>query len=107
MHVAEFLDAFVFGPYVEVIEPFLPDVLRGMGMPHFSRFSRSGIVAHSESLRIRDYAARKSKFESLHHGRRSFYLRFADQKVNVLGHDHVTDDDELIAPAHLLQHSQQ
>jgi len=27
--------------------------------------------------------------------------------MNVLGHDHVTGNDELIAPANLLQHSQQ
>jgi len=34
-------------------------------------------------------------------------LRFADQEVNVLGHNHVADNDELIPPAHLLKHSQQ
>jgi len=28
MHVAKFFDAFVFGPNVEIVEPFLPDVLR-------------------------------------------------------------------------------
>ena len=56
---------------------------------------------------LRQKPSRKSKFKSLHHGRRGLYLRFADQEVNVLGHDHVTDDHELIAPAHLLQHSEQ
>jgi hypothetical protein len=33
-------------------------------------------------------------------------LRFADEEVNVCGHDHITDDDELISSAHLLHHSQ-
>ncbi len=56
---------------------------------------------------LRQKPSRKSKFKSLHHGRRGLYLRFADQEVNVLGHDHVTDDHELIARAHLLQHSEQ
>jgi len=59
------------------------------------------------SPRLRQNASRKSKFKSLHHGRRSLYSRFADQQMNVLGHDHVTGNDELIAPANLLQHSQQ
>jgi hypothetical protein len=29
MHVAQFLNAFGFRPYVEVIESLLPDMLRG------------------------------------------------------------------------------
>jgi hypothetical protein len=33
-------------------------------------------------------------------------LRLADQQVDMFGHDHVTGDDELIAPAHLLQHGE-
>jgi hypothetical protein len=28
MHVTKFFDAFVFGPHVEIVEPFLPGVLR-------------------------------------------------------------------------------
>ena len=56
---------------------------------------------------LRDYAACEADFESLHDRRGSFFLRFADQEVNVLGHNHVADNDELIPPAHLLKHSQQ
>ena len=33
-------------------------------------------------------------------------LRFRDQEMEVFGHDHVADDDESIALADLLQHSQ-
>jgi len=33
-------------------------------------------------------------------------LRVADQQANVLGHDHVPGNHELIPPAHLLQHSE-
>jgi hypothetical protein len=56
---------------------------------------------------LRQNAARKNEFESLHDRRGSLLLRFADQEVNVLRHNHVTGNDELIPPAHLLQHSQQ
>jgi hypothetical protein len=51
-------------------------------------------------------APRKTKFQSLHHDGRILLLRFADQQMNVFGHDHVANDDEGIALADLLQHSQ-
>src|SRR5260370_14298013 len=40
MHVAKFLDGFVLGPYVEIIEPFLPDMLR----PTSGKSARSGAL---------------------------------------------------------------
>ena len=76
------------------------------GVPHFSRFSRSGSGGWPESLRLRDYATCKAEFESLHHGRGSLLLGLADQEMDVLRHDHVTQNDELIASSDLLQHSQ-
>jgi len=99
MHVAEFFGAFMFGPYVEIIEPFLPDVLRDV-------VEEGSLGRISSSPRLRQNASRKSNFESLHHGRRSLDLRLADEKVNMFGHDHVTGDDELVAPAHLLEHGE-
>jgi hypothetical protein len=42
----------------------------------------------------------------LHHGGRRLDLRFADQQVNVLGHDHVPGHHEMVSPAHLFQHSE-
>ncbi len=99
MHVAEFLDALVFGPYVEVVEPLLPDML-------WSVVEEDGLRRAASPSLLCQKAARKSEFKSLHHCRRSLYLRFADQEVNVFGHGYVTDDDELIAPACLLQHGE-
>ena len=32
---------------------------------------------------------------------------FADEKVNVFGHDHITGDDELISTAHPFQFGQE
>jgi hypothetical protein len=51
-------------------------------------------------------AARKAEFQSLHHRRRRTLLRFADQQMKVLGHDHVAEDDELIPLSYLLQNSE-
>ena len=49
-------------------------------------------------------APRKTEFESLHHSRRILLLRLADEQMNVLGHNDISDDDEHIALSHLLQH---
>ena len=99
MNVAQFFDAFVFGPDVEVVEALLPDMLR--------EAVKNGSLRGIAPSLLRQDASRKSKFESLHYGRRSLHLRLADQQVNVLGHDHVTYDHERVASAHLLQDSQQ
>ena len=62
----------------------------------------AGLPRVTTASRLRQDAPRKAEFESLHHGRRILLLRFTYQQMNVLGHDHVTDDDKLIALAHLL-----
>ena len=46
----------------------------------------------------------EAEFQSLHDGRRSMLLRFADQQVKMLRHDDVSDDDELVLLSNLLQH---
>ncbi len=43
-------------------------------------------------------------FQSGQHQRRIPALRLAHEKMDVLRHDHVTDDDKLMALADLLQH---
>ena len=99
MQVAQFLDTFVFGPHVEIVETFLPDVLRGV-------LEEAGLGRVAPSPRLRQNAARKAEFESLQHRGRSLLLRLADQQVKVLGHDHVADHHELIAAAHLLENGE-
>jgi superfamily I DNA and RNA helicase len=47
---------------------------------------------------------RKTLFQSVHHDRRIAALRFAEEQMHVLGHDHITDNDKTIATADLLQH---
>jgi len=99
MHVPEFLDAFAFGPDVEIIESFLPDVLRSV-------VEEAGLCRVAFLFSRGQDAARKAKFQGLHHRRRSFLLWFADQQVDMLGHDHVTDNDKLMAPSDLLEDRQ-
>jgi hypothetical protein len=55
MHVAEFLDAFMLGPYVEIIESFLPDVLRDV-------VEEGSLGRISSSPGLRQNASRESKF---------------------------------------------
>ena len=76
-----------------------PDVLRRV-------VEEPGLRRVATASRLRQDPPRKAEFESPHHGRRILLLRFAYQQMNMLGHDHVADDDGLIALAHLLQHSQ-
>src|SRR5258706_310864 len=100
VHVAQFLDALALCPNIEVVESLLPDMLRRV-------LEEAGLRRVATASRLRQDAPRKAEFESLHHGRRILLLRFANQQMNMLGHDHVADNDELIALAHLLQHRQQ
>jgi hypothetical protein len=99
MHITQFLDTFVLAPDVEIVESFLPDMLRDGG-------EETGLRGVAPPSRLCQNAARKAEFEGLHDSRRILLLRFADQQVNVFGHDHVAGNDEAIAPAYLLQHSQ-
>ena len=52
------------------------------------------------------FAAQNAPYETLlddlHHRRRRAAFGFADQQMNVLGHDDVSHDHELVAPADLL-----
>src|SRR5258708_1607830 len=100
VHVAQFLHAFAFCPDVEIVKSLLPDMLRRV-------VEEAGFRRVATPSRLRLDAPRKAEYESLHHGRRILLLRFAYQQMNMLGHDHVADNDELIALAHLLQHRQQ
>lgn len=99
MHVTQLLDAFALRPDVEVVEPLLPDVLRNaikkarLGRIEFP------FLPHQDT-------PRKTNFDRLHHDGWVFQLRFADQEMDVLRHDHVTHDYELIPLARLFEDSQ-
>ena len=96
MHIAQLLDAFPFRPDIEIVKPLLPDVSRGIA-------EQTALRRLTFPLLPRQDASRKAQFQGLHHGRRILLLRFTDEKVDVLRHDHVAHDDKPITPANLLQ----
>jgi hypothetical protein len=55
------------------------------------------------STKLAQETARKSLFQALHDERGIAALRFAKQKVHMLGHDNIADDHKVIAPADPLQ----
>src|SRR5271155_1328714 len=99
MHVTQFFGAFVFRPNIEIVEAFLPDVLRRV-------VEETVLLRIALPFRLCQHSPRKAEFERLHHNRRVLLLRFADQKMDMLRHNHISDNDELVATAHLLQHGQ-
>jgi hypothetical protein len=100
MHVTEFLDTFVLSPDIEVIKPLLPDML-------WSVMEEAGLRKAAQPLLLYHDASGKSELKRLHYDRRIFLLLFANQQVNVLRHDHVADNNELITHAHPLQHGKE
>ena len=80
MDVLEFLHVLGRAPHIEIIKAQLPE-LRAV-MPD---------------------RPRTALFQHLHRQRRRAKFGFIDQKVNVLRHDHITDDDKAIPAANLFQ----
>lgn len=74
MHVAKLLDAFAFRPDIEVIEAFLPDVLRSGG---YGRVKQTRLRRITSPSLLRQNAPRESDFDRLHHDGWIFQLRFA------------------------------
>jgi hypothetical protein len=98
MHIAQLLDAFSLRPHVEIIKALLADMLRGV-------IEQAALFRTAFPSRNRQNSPREAEFERLHHRRGCLLLRFADQKMNVFRHDHIANNDELIALPHLLEHA--
>ena len=89
MHVPELLDPFALRAHIEVVKPFLPDVLRNAS-------EKSSLPRITFAFLLGQYSSRKTNFDRLHYSRWILQLRFADQKVDVLRHNHIAHDDKLI-----------
>jgi hypothetical protein len=100
MHVPQLLDAFALRPDVEVVEPLLPDVLR-------NAIEKPGLRRIAFPFLLGQHSPRKSNFDRLNHSGWIFQLRFADQEMDVLRHDHVAHDYELIPLARLFEDGQE
>jgi hypothetical protein len=95
MNIAQFLDALARAPYVKVIEAFLLNPSSGK--------RPQGGLRRRRLLPPAMHQPGKTLLDHLHHHRRIASLRLADQKVEVLGHDDVTVNHELIPAPRLFQ----
>ena len=91
MHVAEFLDALALTPDIEVVEATLPYV----------RFVGPELALGGPAAFAAQNAAGETLLDDLHHRGRRAAFGFADQQMNVLGHDDISNDHELVALADL------
>jgi len=89
MHVAQFLESFFRGPYVEIIEARLPE-----GAACF--FAKQLPLPRVAALSFRQQRLRRALFHHLHYGGRTPHLGFGQQQVHMLRHDHVADDNEAV-----------
>jgi hypothetical protein len=100
MHVLQPLEPFLLAPHIEIIEAGLPK--RAPGSPR-KQFALSRISA----LSFRQKRLCRVLFQHLHHRRGITHLLFREQKVNVFGHDSVTDDHKTILPACLFENGEE
>src|SRR5258708_7009548 len=98
MDILQLLNLLFFAPDDKIIKAALPD------LSCFKSFlPQTALGRHFTAAPVRKHSAGKSLLQYLHDRGWSSTIRFADQQMNVLGHDHVSDDDETAAHAHLLQ----
>ena len=87
-------------PHIEIIEARLPHMPRSM----FKQVALRGI---SPRPALRQHPSCKPQPHRLHHGGGRAILRLADQKMNVLGHDHIAHYHKLVALPHAFQYRQE
>ncbi len=102
VHVVQLLHLLLFCEHDEIVKSRLPDVamvescLPEPILTHVGCRSQFAQEAASEAL-----------FDGLHDFGWIAPLRFAEQQVDVLGHDHVTNYHEMVSPAYALQDMKQ
>ena len=85
----------------KVVKAALPDVAGGEGGVPETRLSI--VVSGTPAA---EKAAGEALLESLHDDRRVGAFGFTDEQMDVLRHDDVSDQDELVAAPYLLEHTQ-
>src|SRR5271157_3211799 len=80
VNVAKLLDALALRPHVEIVIASLPEVCQ-----------------------VTNQTAGNRLLDGLHGAGQRSVLRLADQQMHVLGHDHVTDEIEVVSPSALFQ----
>src|SRR6266403_4772939 len=99
MHVVQFLLQFLLAPHIEVIEAALPE----------SRSVRLSWSKEQSELRCRRFSRALSQspgdslLEHLQNFRGTTPLGFTKEQMNMLGHDYITDELEVMPRADLVQ----
>ena len=101
MNVAQLLQLFLFTQNHKIVKPLLPNVIIVRGFP------QTCLVGQVPCPELAQHLAREPLFEHLNDSRNSATGRFADEKMNVLGHKHVSHHDKLVATSDLLKDFQE
>ena len=99
MHVAQLPHALLLGKNNEIVEAGLPDVSQGEGCAPKRVCLGTGFGA-----KFAQQPMGEGLFQGGQHQRGISALRLGEEKMDMLRHDYVTDDDKLMALADLLQH---
>ncbi len=104
VHVVQLLDPLLPAPHVEIIETSLPKTPRRL----CGRFlPQTQLIRAAPSSRLLPEPARYTLLQDLHHRRRRANLRLRNQKMNVLGHHHVSGHAELVSLPNFAQDFQE
>jgi hypothetical protein len=101
MNIAQLLHFFLFAQNHKIVKPLLPYVSIIHGLPQTGWL---GLVSRPQ---LAQYLAREPLLEYLHNSRHAASLRFADEKMNVLRHNHISDHDKLVTTSDLVKDFQQ
>jgi hypothetical protein len=96
MHVVKFFDSLLQTPHVEIIETPLPKTRQ-----RIATACKGQIQLRRGSALLATQAARDALLQNLNHRGRCSSHRLADEQVNVLGHDNISDQRKSVAVAHL------
>jgi hypothetical protein len=86
MHVTQLLDVLAFAKDIEIIVTLVSEGARCFRLPK----------RHEIAVRALMAGMRDALFENLHDSRDAFLVGLADQHMEVLGHYHVTPNNELV-----------
>src|ERR1700677_3466549 len=99
MHVAQLFRPLILGKNDEIVEAALPNVSYG------DRCSpKRACLGAVLDTKFAQQPMCKCLFQCGQHQRRISALQFSEEKMNMLRHDHVTDNCKLMTMANLLHH---
>jgi hypothetical protein len=99
VHVVKFFDSLLQTPYIEIVETALPKARQ-----RIVATCKDQIQLSAKPPFFATQAARDPLFENLNYSRRCSFSRFADEQMDMLRHDDVTDEGEAVTIADFAKH---